>query len=182
MRVMDAGIEAAAGADISCRILDSPLGALLVAGSSRGILRIAFECEGMDAVMRSLGAESSPRVLKSAELLDSVERQLEQYFAGALTRFDVKLDERASTGFRRDVLGHLIEIPYGFTRSYGEVAVAVGRPRASRAAGTACATNPWPLIVPCHRVVRSDGSIGSYLAGPPAKRYLLDLETASIPQ
>lgn len=174
---LSSGADAVPSVDITFRVLDSPIGSLLVAASVHGLVRLAFEAEGHDAVLQGLGIEASPRIKDSTALLDSAANQLDEYFAGTLTFFDLALDERVSRGFRREVLRHLARIPYGVTESYGEVAVAVGRPRASRAAGTACATNPWPIIVPCHRVVRSDGSIGSYLAGPQAKRLLLDLES-----
>jgi methylated-DNA-[protein]-cysteine S-methyltransferase len=167
------------GVTMSFRVFDSPVGALLVAASDRGIVRIAFESEGHESVILGLGMTPERQGGELELLLDSAGRQLIEYFAGARTGFDLALDERASAGFRWEVLRHLLEIPYGETRTYGEVALAVGRPRASRAAGTACATNPWPIVVPCHRVVRSDGSIGSYLAGPEAKRLLLDLEIAT---
>jgi methylated-DNA-[protein]-cysteine S-methyltransferase len=104
---------------------------------------------------------------------------LEEYFAGRRTAFDIALDLRLSTGFRRAVLAHLPEIGYGRTESYAQVATAAGSPKAVRAVGTACARNPLPVVVPCHRVVRSDGSFGGYVGGPDAKQTLLSLETAA---
>lgn len=167
------------GADIAFRILESPIGSLLVAASDHGLVRIAFESEGHDSVILGLRITAPGVSTATADVLDSAERQLGEYFAGTRTAFDLVLDERLSKGFRAEVLRHLSGIPYGETESYRDVALAVGRPNASRAAGTACATNPWPIVVPCHRVVRSDGTIGSYLAGPAAKRLLLDLERAA---
>lgn len=165
--------------DVVFRIFDSPIGVLLVAASDRGLVRIAFEIEDLESVILGLGMHGPVVLKESDDGLNAAKRQLGEYFVGSRTAFDLPLDERLSQGFRSDVLRHLTEIPYGETESYGDVAAAVGRPGASRAAGTACATNPWPIVVPCHRVVRSDGSIGSYLAGPPAKRLLLDLERAA---
>jgi methylated-DNA-[protein]-cysteine S-methyltransferase len=170
--------DTGSGIDAAFRIFSSPIGSLLVAASDHGITRIAFESEGHDSVVLGLGIVPGSGPKASEALLDEAEEQLGEYFSGRRTAFDLALDERVSQGFRSDVLRHLREIPYGETESYGDVAMAVGRPKASRAAGTACATNPWPIVVPCHRVVRSDGTIGSYLAGPAAKRLLLDLERA----
>ncbi|MBO0715005.1 MAG: methylated-DNA--[protein]-cysteine S-methyltransferase [Acidimicrobiales bacterium] len=124
----------------------------------------------------------SPRVLWSPASLDPAARELEQYFTGRRRRFDVPIDWRLSRGFRRTVLDHLLEIDYGATASYASIAAAAGSPRAVRAVGTACATNPLPLVVPCHRVVRSDGTLGGYGGGLDVKRALLDLEQASGPE
>ena len=118
-------------------------------------------------------------MLRAPARLDPAARQLEEYFAGRRTAFDLPLDLRLSAGFRRDVLTHLREIGYGTTASYAALAAAAGSPRAVRAVGTACATNPLPVVVPCHRVVRSDGALGSYVGGVAAKRTLLDLEAAA---
>ena len=101
------------------------------------------------------------------------------HIAGHLRNFDVPLDWRLSTGFRRTVLAHLSDIAYGHTATYAAVAQLTGNPKAVRAVGTACATNPLPVVVPCHRVLRSDGSLGGYLGGPEAKRTLLALEAAA---
>jgi methylated-DNA-[protein]-cysteine S-methyltransferase len=107
-----------------------------------------------------------------------VAREIEEYFAGRRHAFDVPLDLQLAHGFRRAVLAQLREIAYGATASYAAVARAAGHPRAVRAVGTACATNPLPVVVPCHRVVRSDGSIGQYVGGVAAKETLLSLEGA----
>ena len=120
----------------------------------------------------------SPRVLRAPGRLDAVARQLDEYFAGRRRTFDVPLDFRLARGFRRAVLAHLPEIGYGRTESYAQVAAAAGSPKAVRAVGTACAKNPLPVVVPCHRVVRSDGSYGGYAGGEEAKRTLLTIEAA----
>jgi methylated-DNA-[protein]-cysteine S-methyltransferase len=117
-----------------------------------------------------------PRILQARAGLEAAARQLDEYFARRRRRFDLPLDWRLSDGFRRRVLHHLGDIAYGSTASYAAVAAAVGHPRAARAVGTACATNPLPVVVPCHRVVRSDGSLGGYGGGIPAKQALLQLE------
>jgi len=164
--------------DVAYRTLDSPLGALLLAATPAGLVRVAFQGEDHDAVLAALAATVSSRVLEAPAPLDGVARQLDEYFAGRRRTFDVAVDLHLAAGFRRVVLQHLREIPYGATESYATVARAVGSPRAVRAAGSACATNPVPLVVPCHRVVRSDGTIGQYRGGPEAKRALLALEAA----
>jgi methylated-DNA-[protein]-cysteine S-methyltransferase len=128
--------------------------------------------------LQALAGRISPRILAAPRRLDDVARQLDEYFAGRRTAFDVALDRRLSAGFRRTVLDHLAAISYGCTESYAQVAVATGHPRAVRAVGTACATNPLPVVVPCHRVLRSDGSLGGYLGGLEVKRALLELEGA----
>lgn len=164
--------------DVSYRTVDSPLGRLLLAATERGLVRVAFALEDHDAVLQSLADKLGPRILEAPSRLDSVARQLEEYFAGTRRSFDVPLDFALSRGFRLSVLEHLPHIAYGSTESYAEVAKAAGSPKAVRAVGSACASNPLPVIVPCHRVVRSDGSFGGYLGGPEAKRTLLQLEAA----
>jgi len=121
----------------------------------------------------------SPRVLRAPARLDAAARELDEYFAGRRRQFGLPLDFQLSRGFRLAVLTHLREIDYGTTESYAVVAAAAGSPAAVRAVGTACATNPLPVVVPCHRVVRSDGSIGQYVGGPGAKQALLALEAAA---
>ncbi len=164
--------------DIAYRTVDSPIGKLLLAATERGMVRVAFEVENHDAVLQVLAERLSPRILFSAGRLDTAARELDEYFAGTRHRFDLPLDFSLSRGFRLSVLEHLPQIAYGHTESYAQVALAAGSPRAVRAVGTACATNPLPVIVPCHRVVKSDGSFGNYLGGTEAKRALLALEAA----
>ncbi|MFJ4227931.1 methylated-DNA--[protein]-cysteine S-methyltransferase, partial [Paenarthrobacter nicotinovorans] len=135
--------------------------------------------ENHDSVLQLLADTVSPRILEAPLRLDDAARELDEYFAGKRRDFDLLLDFRLSRGFRLNVLRHLPRIPYGNTASYAQVAQAAGSPNAVRAVGTACATNPLPVIVPCHRVVKSDGSFGGYLGGPEAKRALLTLEAAA---
>jgi methylated-DNA-[protein]-cysteine S-methyltransferase len=162
--------------DVAYRTLDTPVGLLLLAATERGLVRVAYPGEDHDRVLDHLASRISPRVLRAPARLDPAARELDEYFARRRRRFDLRLDFALSHGFRRDVLGRLPEIGYGTTASYASVAAAAGRPRAYRAVGTACATNPLPVIVPCHRVIRSDGSLGPYVGGAGAKQALLDLE------
>jgi methylated-DNA-[protein]-cysteine S-methyltransferase len=164
--------------DVAYRTLDTPVGTLLLAATRAGLVRVAFEHEGLDAVLEALAGRISPRILLAPARLDDAVRQFEEYFAGGRHRFALPIDLRLSSGFRRTVLMYLPVIDYGMTSSYGGVAAAVGNPRAARAVGSACATNPLPVVLPCHRVIRNDGSLGSYLGGPEAKRQLLRLESA----
>jgi methylated-DNA-[protein]-cysteine S-methyltransferase len=174
------GSAAAAGVlDIAYRTVDSPVGTLLLAATGDGLVRVAFDREDHDAVLVALAEKVSPRIMLAPGRLDRAARELDEYFAGTRRDFDLPLDFRLSSGFRRSVLTHLPEIGYGRTESYAQVAAAAGSPRAVRAVGSACATNPLPLVVPCHRVVRSDGSFGGYRGGPDAKRLLLTLESGA---
>lgn len=162
--------------DVAYRTVDSPVGPLLLARTPAGVVRVAFAVQDHDAVLQDLAARVSPRVLEAPGALDDVARELDEYFTGARHTFDVPVDLRLTAGFRRSVVEHLPDIPYGRTASYAQVAASAGSPRAVRAVGTACALNPVPLVVPCHRVVRSDGSPGRYAGGDAAKQALLDLE------
>lgn len=164
--------------DLAYRTFDSPVGALLLAATEQGLVRVAYAREDHDAVLATLADAVSPRILRAPARLETTVRQLDEYFAGGRRTFDLPLDFRLSRGFRRAVLAHLPEIDYGSTESYAQVAAAAGSPKAVRAVGTACATNPLPVVVPCHRVVRSDGSSGGYVGGEDAKRTLLTLEAA----
>jgi len=175
--VRDAG--AAGVLDVAYRTLDTPVGALLLAATEDGLVRVAFATEGHDLVLESLAARVSPRILRAPGRLDEAAREIDEYFAGRRQRFDLPLDYRLSSGFRRTVLARLPSIEYGKTVSYANVASDVGSPKAFRAVGTACATNPLPVVVPCHRVVKSGGDLGSYRGGPEAKRFLIDLEAAA---
>lgn len=165
--------------DVAYRTVDTPVGEMLLAATEVGVLRLAFAVEGFDQVLDTLARKVSPRVLRAPARLDRLAFEVEEYLTGSRRSFDLPLDLTLTTGFRREVVRHLPEIPYGRTATYTEVAALAGSPRAVRAVGTACAKNPLPLIVPCHRVVRSDGTTGQYAGGPAAKRWLLELEAAS---
>src|SRR4029077_765686 len=165
--------------DLAYRTVDSPVGSLLLAATEAGLGRVAYARENHDTGLQILSDRISPRVLNAPTRLDTVARELDEYFGGQRHDFDVPLDWRLSAGFRSAVLHCLPEIGYGHTASYAAVARLAGNPGAVRAVGTACATNPMPVVVPCHRVVRSDGAMGGYLGGVEAKRFLLDLEGAA---
>lgn len=165
--------------DVAYRTVDTPVGALLLAATPIGLVRVAFGAEDTAAgaaALADLAAEVSPRILRSPARLDEAARQVDEYFAGRRRHFTVPVDLRLARGFRRAVVEHLQNIGYGQRESYANVATAVGNPRAVRAVGTACAHNPLPVVIGCHRVVRSDGSIGQYAGGPAAKAALLALE------
>jgi methylated-DNA-[protein]-cysteine S-methyltransferase len=165
--------------DVAYREVATPVGSLLLAATEQGLVRVAYENQDHDRVLATLAELISPRVLRAPARLDPAARQLEEYFGGQRQRFDLPLDLRLASGFRRSVLGHLPDIGYGHTESYAQVAAAAGSPRAVRAVGTACALNPLPVVVPCHRVIRSDGSLGQYAGGTAAKEILLHLEGAA---
>ncbi|CAN5542971.1 methylated-DNA--[protein]-cysteine S-methyltransferase [soil metagenome] len=164
--------------DIAYRTVDTPVGALLVAGTDVGLVRVAFAVEDHDSVLTTLAQRISPRILRAPARLDEAARQLDQYFTHRRTSFELPVDLRLAQGFRRTVIEQLRAIGYGSRQTYAEVAGAVGNPRAVRAVGTACAHNPLPVVIPCHRVVRSDGSPGQYVGGAAAKQTLLEFETA----
>ena len=165
--------------DVAYTVVSTPVGELLLAATPAGLVRVGFGVEGHDAVLAQLSARVSPRIMQAPERLAEPVRQLEEYFAGTRKQFNLALDLRLATGFRRTVVEHLPDIGYGATASYAALAALAGSPGAVRAAGTACARNPLPVVVPCHRVVRSDGKIGNYLGGTEAKAALLAMEAAA---
>jgi methylated-DNA-[protein]-cysteine S-methyltransferase len=162
--------------DVAYTTADSPFGPLLLAGTPKGLVRVGLPSQDADELLVDLATRVSPRVLESPARLDDVRRELDLYFEGKLTEFDLPLDWQLSKDFRRKVLRAIVRIPYGQTRSYTEMAASAGNERAVRAAGTACGTNPLPLVVPCHRVLRSGGALGGYGGGLPMKEGLLRLE------
>jgi methylated-DNA-[protein]-cysteine S-methyltransferase len=174
-------IRAADGAgliDVAYATTDSPVGTLLLAATAEGLVRLAYvEDEQPDAVLEELAARVSPRVLAAPERLDEPRRELEQYFAGLRRGFEMPLDWRLVGRFGRQVLRATAAIPYGSVSSYAEVAVAAGSPRGARATGNALGANPLPIVLPCHRVLRSGGALGGYTGGLDKKRTLLALET-----
>jgi methylated-DNA-[protein]-cysteine S-methyltransferase len=165
--------------DVAYRTVGSPVGTLLLAATPRGLVRVAYDTEDHDRVLDTLAGKLSPRVLRAPKRLDAVVRELEEYFGGRRRSFDLPLDLSLSKGFRLLVQRHLPSIGYGQTRSYRQVAELVGNPKAVRAVGTACARNPLPVVLPCHRVLRNDGTPGGYVGGPAAKTTLLNLEAAA---
>ena len=168
--------------DVAYAETDTPVGRLLVAATPRGLVRVSFHGEAHEAVLGELAERLSPRVLEAPSRLDMVRRELEEYFEGGRREFDVPLDwSLTGSTFRRRVLERTAKIPYGATASYRDVASAAGNERAVRAAGTALGANPIPIVVPCHRVLRSGGALGGYGGGLEAKRFLLDLEAGRSP-
>jgi methylated-DNA-[protein]-cysteine S-methyltransferase len=164
--------------DVAVGVADSPVGELLLAVTPRGLAYVAFDDEERDELLARFARELSPRVLEHQAGTDEVRRQLEEYFEGERTRFDVKLDRRLMRGIARDVLSATARVPFGRTTTYGSIAQKIGRPRASRAVGNALGSNPIPIVVPCHRVLRAGGNVGGYAGGPERKRRLLRLEGA----
>lgn len=162
--------------DVVYRIVQSPVGSLLLGATGQGLVRVAFESEIHEKVLDQLSERIGSRILRAEGQLEPIVRQLDEYFSGTRQSFDLALDLRLSTHFRRDVQQELQNIGYGQTLSYLQVAERIGKPRAVRAVGSACATNPLPIVLPCHRVLRTDGSLGGYLGGLAAKRALLHLE------
>jgi methylated-DNA-[protein]-cysteine S-methyltransferase len=163
--------------DVAYATTDSPFGTLLLAKTRRGLVRVGLPNQDADELLVDLARRVSPRVLEAPAGLDETRRELDLYFEGKLRDFDLPLDWQLSDGFRLKVQREIARIPYGETRSYTEVAARAGNQRAVRAAGTACGRNPIPVVVPCHRVLRSGGSLGGYGGGLPMKRALLRLES-----
>lgn len=172
------GAAAAAGLlDVGYALEDSPVGRLLIAATPRGLVRIAYVGPGAEqTVLEDLAARVSPRVLAAPSRLDRVRFELEEYFGGHRRDFETPIDWRLMRGFSRRVLEATARVPYGAVSSYGEVAAAAGSPRASRAAGNALGANPIPIVVPCHRILRSGGALGGYTGGTERKRALLAIE------
>ena len=165
--------------DVAYRTIDSPLGPLVLAATPAGLVRIGFVAtEGEEGILADISRRVSPRVLRSPGRLDKAAQQVEEFLAGRRAGFELALDLSLATGFRGEVVRALNRIGYGTTATYGEVAAWLDNPGAVRAVGTACATNPLPLVLPCHRVVRSDGEPGRYLGGSGAKQRLLEIETS----
>ena len=169
--------EAEGLVDVAYATTDTPIGPLLVAATDAGLVRLAFSKEDPDSVLQELATRVAPRVVASPRRLDPIRRELDEYFDGRRDHFDLPLDWRLSSGFRRTVLERLVaDVAYGRTVSYLELATMVGNPKASRAVGTAMATNPIPIVVPCHRVLRTGGNLGGYGGGLETKAQLLALE------
>lgn len=165
--------------DVAYTTADSPFGPLLLAATPRGLVKVSLPAYEPDEALEELAARISPRVLEAPARLDQALRELDLYFEGRLREFDLPLDwELTGSGFRRRVLEETAQIPYGRTSSYSEMAAMAGSPRAFRAAGSALGSNPIPIVVPCHRVLRSGGALGGYGGGLPMKEALLKLEGA----
>jgi methylated-DNA-[protein]-cysteine S-methyltransferase len=167
--------------DVAIADVGSPVGDLLIGVTRRGLVRVAFASEDRDDVLQELADTVSPRILASARVTDDVRRELDEYFEHHRDRFDLPLDRRLIRGIARDVLAATARIPFGRTSTYGEIARRIGNPRAARAVGNALGSNPIPIVIPCHRVLRAGGQLGGYGGGVDRKEVLLELE-GSRPQ
>ncbi len=162
--------------DVAYATVDSPFGPILLARTPQGLVRVALPGEDVGEALTDLAARISPRVLEAPARLDEERRELADYFAGRRRRFELAIDWQLSHGFLLRARRGIAAIPYGETRTYRDLARGAGNERAVRAAGAACSRNPIPLVVPCHRVLRSDGSVGGYAGGTAMKERLLELE------
>jgi len=163
--------------DVAYATVDSPLGPLVVASTPRGLVRLAYAgFRTDDDVLDELARKLSPRVLEAPARLDGVRRELDEYFEGRRTNFEVPIDWSLTRGFTSRVLRATARIGFGHTSTYAEVAGQAGSPRAVRAAGNALGANPLPVVVPCHRVLRTGGALGGYTGGLERKEFLLRLE------
>ena len=160
--------------DVAIATMDSPIGSLLLASTPVGLVRVSFFSH--ESTLEELAARISPRILEAPKQLDPVRRQLDEYFARAREHFDIAVDWTLVGEWGRKILDACAAIPYGEVRTYGDMATAAGSPKASRAAGTALGHNPVPIVVPCHRVLRSGGKLGGYTGGLHIKEHLLRLE------
>jgi methylated-DNA-[protein]-cysteine S-methyltransferase len=178
---LDRRFRAAAAAegllDVGFDVVDTPVGPLLVAATPRGVARIFFDADP-DAHLEALARRFGSRVLRSAPVVDPARRQLDEYFAGRRDAFELDVDLRVDAPFARQVLEALARVPFGRTTTYGALAATVGAPRAARAVGTVMNRNPIPIVLPCHRVVGSNGSLTGYGGGLHVKEHLLRLEGA----
>jgi methylated-DNA-[protein]-cysteine S-methyltransferase len=183
-RVPDAGAPALAERaaaegllDVAYSTVDSPLGPLMVAATPRGLVRVSYsQFRDDDAVLADLARRVSPRVLEAPARLDGARRELDEYFEGRRTEFDLPIDWALTRGFTTEVLRATAAVGFGQTTTYAEVAGAAGSPRAVRAAGNSLGSNPMPIVVPCHRVLRTGGALGGYTGGVERKEFLLRLE------
>lgn len=183
-KAVDAAIRAAVEradreglVDVAYARVDTPIGRLLLASTATGLVRLGFEREDPEMVLEALARRITPRVVEAPGRLDEARREIDEYFDGRRDHFELPLDWRLSSGFRRTVLEHLYaDVPYGHTVSYLQLATIVGNPKAARAVGAAMATNPIPIVVPCHRVLRTGGDLGGYGGGLETKVKLLALE------
>lgn len=178
VRRATARAAAEGAADIAYAELDSPLGPLVAATTDAGLVRLAYAewFGGRDAVLEQLASRVSPRIVEARARFDVLDRELDEYFRGARRSFDVPVDLRLTSGFTTKILEAIRAIPFGRTSNYKGVAAAAGNERAVRAAGNACGANPVPIVIPCHRVLKTGGGLGGYTGGVEKKEVLLRLE------
>ena len=160
--------------DVAYASVDSPLGPLVVAATRKGLVRVQYA--PADAALEDLARKISPRVMHVPAQLDRVRRELDEYFDGRRKRFDFAIDWVLMGPFQQRVLKATYRIPFGKVSTYRDVATKAGAPGGSRAAGNALGANPIPIVVPCHRVVRTGGALGGYTGGLHRKEFLLELE------
>jgi methylated-DNA-[protein]-cysteine S-methyltransferase len=165
--------------DVAYAAVDSPLGALTAVSTPVGLVTLSYRAPD-DELLGELASKLSPRLLEAPARLDEARRELDEYFEGRRERFELPLDWSLVHGFARDVLEHTAGIPYGALETYKDVAAGAGSERAVRAAGNALGSNPMPIVVPCHRVVRTGGSLGGYTGGVERKEFLLRLEGVQV--
>jgi methylated-DNA-[protein]-cysteine S-methyltransferase len=165
--------------DVSYDVIESELGPLLAAVTDQGLARISFDPDP-ERELDTLARLAGPRVLRAPRALDEARRELDDYFAGKRTVFDLELDLRGLSGFTLRVLEELAKVPYGETRTYGDLAERAGNPRASRAVGMVMNRNRIPIVLPCHRIVGSSGQLVGYGGGLERKEMLLRLEGAIL--
>jgi methylated-DNA-[protein]-cysteine S-methyltransferase len=167
--------------DVAYATVDSPLGPLMVASTPRGLVRLSYsQFRDEEAVLSDLARRVSPRVLEAPARVDRVRRELDEYFEGRRTKFELPIDWTLTRGFTTEVLRATAAVGFGHTTTYSEVARTAGSPRAVRAAGNSLGSNPMPIVVPCHRVLRTGGGLGGYTGGLERKEFLLRLEGAII--
>ena len=173
-----ARFSASAKPDVAYAVVDTPVGTLVAAATHEGLVRLAYEDDngGVDAILDRLAQRVSPRILEAPTRLDAVRRELEEYFAGSRRAFDLPIDWTLTSRFGREVLRACAAIPFGETATYAQLAARAGSPNGSRATGNALGANPVPIVVPCHRVLRTGGGLGGYTGGLQRKEALLALE------
>ena len=168
--------------DVAYATLESPVGQLLLAATEAGLVQVAYvDAAQMDGLLARLADRVSPRVLSAPRRLDEPRRELDEYFTGRRRSFEFGLDKRLMSAFARRVMTAAAAIPYGAVSSYAHVAALAGSPRGARAAGNALGSNPLPIVLPCHRVLRSGGDLGGYTGGLDRKRTLLAIEQGQLP-
>jgi methylated-DNA-[protein]-cysteine S-methyltransferase len=158
----------------------SPLGPLFVAATDVGVCEVGFGCNQSESVFQRQLKERGFRPVADANAIANVARQLREYFGGMRDHFEVPLDFSGVSPFTQSVLTATTHVPFGHLSTYRDIAQQVGRPAATRAVGNALGRNPIPVIVPCHRIVRSDHSLGGYTGGLEIKEQLLSLEGVLI--
>jgi methylated-DNA-[protein]-cysteine S-methyltransferase len=161
--------------DLGYDVVSTPIGELLVGSTDRGLATISFEADPDESLDR-LARIAGPRVLRLPRSVDTVRRELDEYFAGRRRHFDLDVDTRFLSDYNRAVLEELARVDYGTTTTYGTLAARTGNPRAARAVGTIMNRNPIPIVLPCHRVVGASGNLTGYAGGLERKELLLRLE------